>query len=107
MKDLKLVHHPDRAVTQIQHNVREVLNSTQEDLNNRLKTTPAASGVAFKTADTDVVVQHGLGRASKGFTPSNPTAGAVIYLSPTKNPNPETQVILRASAPVTADLLIF
>ncbi len=107
MKDFKLIHHPDRVVKQIQQNVREVLNSAQEDLDNRVKSTPTASGVEFTAADTDVIVPHSLGRAARGYTPSNSSAGAVIYTSPTNNPSPDRQIILRASAPVTADLLIF
>lgn len=107
MRDLKLLHHPDRVVTQIQQNVRDVLNSAQEDLNNRVNSTPTASGVVFSAANEDVIVTHNMGRAAKGYTPSNPTGAASIYTSPTPNPSPSTQIILRSSAPVTADMLIF
>jgi hypothetical protein len=107
MRPLKLLHHEDRVVKQIQFNTRDALSSAQEDLNNRIQTTPAAKGVSFATAGVDVVVPHTLGKVPNGYTPTNHNAPAQVYTSPTPNPLPQAQLILRASAPVTCDVLIF
>lgn len=62
-------------------------------------TTPAGS-------NTDFTVTHNLGRPVAGYWIMQSDAAADIYTSPTVNPNPNTQIILRDTGGV-AHLVIF
>jgi len=57
------------------------------------------TGLQFDTdtADTDLVVNHGLGRQVQQFWPLSQQAAGSVYLSPSRNPSPGTQIILRSS----------
>jgi hypothetical protein len=104
---LKRIHSTDRTVTQIQENTRTALESHSAAIAGCLQAQHVIPGISFPTANVDVVVPHTLGRAALGQLATNLSVATTVYKSPTKNPYPETQVILRASAPVTADLLVF
>jgi len=49
------------------------------------------------SADTDFVVTHNLGRPAVNHSPTTKSAACDVYLSPTVNPSPNTQIILRAT----------
>jgi hypothetical protein len=61
-------------------------------------------GVAIAAANTEVA--HKLGRPLRGVIPYNLSADARIW-RPTTSARPEQTVVLRASAAVTADLLVW
>jgi len=48
--------------------------------------------------NTDFTVTHNLGRAAVGYIVMTKSAACDVYTSPTANPNPTTQLILRATA---------
>jgi len=58
--------------------------------------------VAFTAGATDVIVAHGLGFAVTSWDVVDLDANAVVYRSPTSNPLPQRQIILRASAACNA-----
>lgn len=62
-------------------------------------TTPGA-------ANTDFTITHNLGRAAVGYIIMTKNAACDVYTSPTANPNPTTQLILRATG-TTVALTIF
>jgi len=62
-------------------------------------TTPAV-------ANTDFTITHNLGRPAVGYIVMTANAATDIYTSPTANPNPNTQLILRATGTSVA-LTIF
>lgn len=59
------------------------------------------------TAGTDLVVNHKLNRVVQGYILVGSTASSTLYTSPTSNPNPKQQIILRTSANTTANILFF
>jgi len=64
----------------------------------------------FTVANADLTVTHNLGRAFTGYIPMAQNAAGSIYVSPTYNPAlvaAQTQVILRASAILTARIFVF
>lgn len=62
-------------------------------------TTPAG-------ANTDFTITHNLGRPAVGYILMTSDAACDIYTSPTANPNPNTQLILRDTGG-TAHITIF
>jgi hypothetical protein len=48
-------------------------------------------------ANTDFTVIHNLGRTVVNFAPATKSAACDVYLSPTANGSPSTQIILRAT----------
>lgn len=57
-------------------------------------------------ANTDFTVTHNLGRPAVGYIVMTKNAACDVYASPTANPNPNTQIILRATV-ATVALTIF
>lgn len=62
------------------------------------------AGQALTTSDARVY--HGLGRPVKGWVVVNRNANAVVYQA-TTSPAPNQYILLRASASVTVDVLVF
>jgi hypothetical protein len=58
------------------------------------------------TANTDFTVTHNLGRPAVGYLVATKNAACDVYTSPTANPNPNTQIILRATV-INVNLTIF
>jgi hypothetical protein len=56
------------------------------------------TAVTPSTPNTDFVITHNLGRVPANYNPTMKSAACDVYESPTANPNPETQIILRATA---------
>lgn len=89
-------------VSQFQQNVEKALNPV---LNKPfLDHTIIESVTVSSTEDTNV--NHGLGRLVK-VIPFNLTENAVVWQKQSSNPTPEVSVLLRASADVVCDLLLF
>jgi hypothetical protein len=107
--ELKRIHSTDRTVNQLQENTRTALTSQSEAIAGCLQAQQVIDGVSFPTPGVDVVVPHSLGRAPVGYLMVQANAPAAVYTSPTTNPSPTSQLILRSSATgaVTADLLVF
>lgn len=61
--------------------------------------------VTFDSANTEVRIEHNLGRVPTGYLPLNLSAASSIYNGASAN---TTQfVFLRASAPVTTTIMLF
>ena len=75
--------------------------------NNPLLRSPTIITSQVFTSGTDLVVSHKLNRPVTGYVLVNSTASANLYTSPTINPNPKQQIILRASANTTANILFY
>jgi hypothetical protein len=57
--------------------------------------------------NTDFVVVHNLGYTASGYIPMTKSAACDVYTSPTVNPNPTTEIILRATvAGVTINFFV-
>ena len=106
---LKRIHSPDRVSTQLQENTRTALDSHSMAIAGCLQAQQIIKAVNFPTPGADVVVPHSLGRVPVGQLMTNANAPASIYTSPTNNPSPTAQLILRSSSTgaVVADLLVF
>lgn len=106
---LKRIRSPDQTVTQVQENVRTALESHSAAIAGCLQAQHVIPSVSFPVPNQDVIVQHTLGRTPIGHLATKLSGAAAIYLSPTANPNPTTQIILRSSAvgAVTTDVLVF
>ncbi len=58
------------------------------------------TGLQFPDApDTDLAVNHGLGKQAVSFWAVAQQAAGTVYLSPSRNGSPATQILLRSSAP--------
>jgi len=57
-------------------------------------------------ANTDFTITHNLGKPATGYIVMTKNAACDVYTSPTANPNPTTQLILRATGS-TVNLTIF
>lgn len=64
-----------------------------------------AEGISL-VAGVDKPVGHGLGRRAR-FYAISPTASGVVFASPTANPFPTKQVIVRSTATMQCDLWLF
>lgn len=71
-----------------------------------LRNPTLVTGLVFGSA-TDLVVSHKLNRPVTGYIMVGSTSAAYLYTSPTANPNPKQQIILRTSAITTANILFF
>jgi len=68
----------------------------------------SAPVTAFTTGNNaDKIVDHGLRRVPKGFVVIKQNAAGAVYVSPTTNPRPDLQVILRATSAMTASIWVF
>jgi hypothetical protein len=87
---------------------RNVYNRVQRAVNGNIEFGNPTSGSANirgtwvsvtspGVANTDFTITHNLGRAAVGYMVMTKNAAGNIYTSPTANPNPTTQLILRAS----------
>lgn len=56
---------------------------------------------------SDVIVNHGLGRVPAGYIVIDRDAASVVFTSPTSNPSPESQLILRANSSVNVKVMVF
>ena len=63
--------------------------------------------VMFPAAGQDVTINHGQGTANVEWLPGSQNSAGNVYLSPTKNMHPASQLILRAQATLTALIWIF
>lgn len=61
----------------------------------------------FTAADTDVAVFHNLGSDSVVCLPGTGSEKGFVYNSPNQSQTPTKSVLLRASAPLTAQLYFF
>lgn len=66
-----------------------------------------ASTVTVNVLTTDTVVQHGLGRVPNGYLIIDRDGAGVVFTSPSSNPSPESQLILRASVAVNVKVMVF
>jgi len=89
-------------VAQLQQNVEKALNPV---LNKPFMDHTIIENVTVLSA-SDTTVNHGLGRLVK-VVPFNLNANAVVWQKQSSNPAPEVSVLLRASADVTCDLILF
>jgi hypothetical protein len=94
------VKSEDRVLTQVQNNL---VRSLEPALSSPILTGKHMTVSFPSTADTDIVVTHGLGN-SKGVSWLVGTADRAtsVYLSPNNlnpsvNPHPEQQIVLRAN----------
>lgn len=61
--------------------------------------------VEFTAANTDVQIQHNLGRVPAGYLVFKLSAAAIVYDGATANTT--TNAFLRSSAPCTATIMLF
>ena len=104
MKPFVLPNCSTRDTQELCNSLQRVFNSLEP--NPLLNNPNVIKGQVFGLG-TDLIVNHKLNRAIVGFIPVNLNAAAILYVSPTTNPLPNQQIILRASAAVTADILFF
>ena len=71
-----------------------------------LRNPTIVTGLVFGVA-TDLVVSHKLNRPVTGYIMIGSSGAAYLYTSPTSNPNPKQQIILRTNAATTASILFF
>jgi hypothetical protein len=78
----------------LQDNVEQALLPLQNQAlaNGRQVTVTFPAG-----ANTDLAVNHGLSKSTVNFLVVTPQAAGSVYQSPTRNPNPSQQMILRSS----------
>ena len=89
-------------IAQLQQNVEKALNPI---LNKDIMDHVIIENVVISsTSDTNV--NHGLQRLVK-VIPFNLNGNAVVWQKQSSNPTPELSVLMRASADVTCDLLLF
>lgn len=98
----------DFNLTKVQQNIAATFNA--------LTSNPLVTGqlvqVTFADSDTDVVVNHGLGSSNVTFLSGGQTAAGSLYISPNdgipgSNPTPDSTLLLRATAPMTAYIYVF
>ncbi len=92
----------DFPTAQLQGNVEKALNPV---LNKPFMDHTIIENVTVLSA-SDTVVNHGLGRLVK-VIPFNLNADSTVWQKQSSNPTPEVSVLLRASADVVCDLLLF
>lgn len=99
---LRKITGTDRVLTQIQSNIDQAFSEIQEG--------PVLRGVLIKQvaiATSNTFIDHGLGRDFQGFVVARINADARVWESPTNNVQPNTQIILKASAVCTINLWVY
>ena len=96
----KVFQNGDRYVTLLQQNVQAVFGPLFQSkiIDGQLVT------ASFKTANTDVTVSHNLGRPVVAWFPGSSSAAANVFLSSNQSQNPNSTIILQASAPCTVSI---
>jgi len=102
LETFQKINIDDFPTAQLQGNVEKVLNPI---LNKPFMDHVILENISVLSA-SDTTVNHGLGRLVK-VIPFNLTADANVWQKQSSNPTPEVSVLLRASADVTCDLLLF
>lgn len=101
-KPFRQIKTNDRVLETIQQNVQASIGelSKSPELN--------ASYIELTTAaDTDLIVNHLLGRAFQYYEVVRKSAAVDVWDSSTVNNNPTKQLILRASGTVTITLKVY
>lgn len=96
----KVFQNGDRYVTLLQQNVQAVFGPLFQSkiIDGQLVT------VTFSAADVDTTVNHNLGRPVVAWFPGSSSAAASIFLSSNESKNPNSSIILQASAPCTVSI---
>lgn len=96
------VYSGDRIVEQIQDSVADSLRSVQQSpiLNYNLIE-------LFVSPSVDIKVLHKLNRKLSGYAIHRADADVRVWESATTNPNPDKQLILRASAAANITLYVY
>lgn len=89
-------------VDSVQANVSKVIGQLA---NSGITDSVVVEDVSITTNDS--VLNHGLGRAARGWIVIGKNAASDIFESGSENPSPNTILILKATANVTASFLIF
>lgn len=103
MAQFKRIRTTDATLNRIQDSIAEAVRL----LTGEIFGTPAILLKDQSITTSDSFVQHGLGRIPQGYIVTDRNANATIYTSSTTNNRPKEELILRGSAAVTADLLVF
>lgn len=91
-----------RVATILFENIVSILNSGilfSDNFSSKIQS------VEFSAANTEVQVQHNLGRVPTGYLVFKLSAAAIVYDGSTANT--ETNAFLRGSAPCTATVMLF
>lgn len=67
----------------------------------------AWANVTLPAANTDFTITHNLQRVPAGYVVWAMSAAGSVYTSPTVNPNPDTQIILRSTAVIGTTVRLF
>lgn len=102
LQTFQKINIEDFPTSQFQQNVEKALNPV---LNKPFMDHTIIEGVNVLSA-SDTTVNHGLGRPVK-IIPFNLNANAVIWQKQSSNPTPDVSILIRSSADVVCDLLIF
>lgn len=92
----------DQTLTQLQANIDVAFKNALSE--------PMLRGTLIKDVSigtTDTTISHGLGRDYQGFVVARLKSDARVWESSTGNPQPSTQIILKASAACTVNLWVY
>lgn len=102
---------PFAAVTQAQtlEQLQRALQITLRDIRDSAILNGNIVDVVFSSsANSDLLVMHGLSRVAIGYIPVSLSAAGIIYSSPTAVRSPLNEIILRSNtASLTATLWVF
>lgn len=102
LETFQKINIDDFPTAQLQGNVEKALNPI---LNKPFMDHVILENISVLSA-SDTTVNHGLGRLVK-VIPFNFQGNAAVWQLQSSNPTPEVSVLLRASADVVCDLLLF
>jgi hypothetical protein len=101
---LKKIRTEDETLNRVQDNIDQAIKDIErKDALARV----VIEDVELLASSTDNFLSHKLDRKIKGFLVVRKNANADIWESATENVRPEKQIILRASAAVTATIWVF
>lgn len=100
---LRKVFTGNYELSKVQDNVSEAFSQLFQK--NPILNGVFISDVSLSTSDLEI--NHGLGRDYQGYLVVELHGNATVYTSPTANPRPQDQIILRASTTVTAKIYVF
>lgn len=103
-KQLRRVASPDPVITQLQQAITEW---TDRICSVEVIDSVVLPGIDVGGPSSDTTVYHTLGRPVRYWTVLSPEMGGLVYASPSVNPLPERQLLLRSTAPVRCALMVF